>query len=134
MSKQLFHLVGNGYAGRGVLVRMLSGTEKDEAYMAAALSAGEDTKKYVFLRTREGICRMIVGVTEPGKTMEQIRAEPIPPITQAELFSLDGPRRLEKLFCSKEIGALSEIFLRIHEATQTEVDAIMGKAIPMAEE
>jgi hypothetical protein len=135
MKVQIVHLVGPGFSGRGVKLRKLSPTEKDDVYHAAAVQAGDDGKRFMFIRAREGVTKMLLGVTEPGlKTLDEVKAAKWTPLSVADLQTPDGPYYYDTLFSSKEDEILCAKFRREHEVTQGEIDTILGKAIEAQED
>lgn len=62
--KQL-HLTGDGFSWRGVRLRRLTPDDMDEVAMSAAKDAGEDQQRFVHLKTRGCLVRMIAAVTAP---------------------------------------------------------------------
>lgn len=135
MKVQVVHLVGVGFSGRAVKLRQLTPSEKDDVYMSAATQAGEDGKKFAFIRAREGVTKMLVAVTEPGlQTDEDVAGAKWSRLSVADLQNPAGPMYYDTLFTAKDDDVMCARFRRNHEATQGEVDAIMGKAIEVQED
>jgi hypothetical protein len=129
---------GDGnYSKRGVKLRDITSTERDDAYEAAARAAEGDNSRYLHLRVREGVVRMIVAVTEPGiKDVEALVALPKEKwmqLSAADMQGIGSEKTLDKLFTPKDMDILIGAFLRANEATGKELDAIMGKAIRVSE-
>jgi len=129
MSTFQLHLKGTGLSGRVVRYKTLSAGEVDQLTLDAAKSIGE-AGTFLELRKaewREGTRRMLVGVSEPVDTMEGVKVRKVQPV------DLDGDN-YDDLFTPRDHSVLVGLYRALHEVTQEEITAIMGKALPVSED
>lgn len=123
---------------RGVRYRELSGSEVrtcESLGAADALAASADGKTANGMEVRNatlahGLRRMIVSVTDP---VAEIGGATWHDVTLQALESPSSPLNFEKLFPgARDDQLLSRLYSELHEVTQSDVDAIMGKRIPVS--
>lgn len=127
----LLHLVGKRASGRAVRVQELGPDEKDDLMIQAAKSLGKDAS-ILELKRREwkmGVLSMI----------KQVSTVPVKDANGADVkwksYSYDELEEAYKtLFTSKDHSLLVAAFRHFHEVTEEEVDAIVGKALPVSED
>ena len=122
-------LVGAGYSGRGVRVRMVGWKQQMAIEKSAAATITPESKQieYTAEIQRYGTYAMIVSITEPCTPGEHV-AGPWKPMTAAIL-----EESWDDFFTPKDTSAIRQMHDRMHGVTAAEVDAIMGKAIPFVD-
>jgi hypothetical protein len=131
-----YHLNLDGMSGRGVRVRMLSPSEVAKSDRDGSAVAGPKAGLMDLRAAQqfEGLKRMLVEVTTDAG-LKELQGDAVR-WTKVTLQDLDmpGPRHIDVLFTPRDIGALQNIFARLHEVRLDEVDALMGKALDVASE
>lgn len=123
-----YHLKGKGHSGRAVRVEALSPEDAEDMLTFAAKLAGDkatpiEIKK---IEWRTGVKQFITKFTDPTEdplTATWKKATP-------GLFDDD----MAKFFTAKDCQVLEALYRDYHEITQVELDAIVGKALPVASE
>ncbi len=123
-----FHLTGKGYSGRAVRVRELSPEEVEENLTNAAKLAGEEATiiQLKKLEWRKGSQSCLVEFSEVctdpmAEGLKWIK------VTQSHLDNFG------KYFKAKDQLSLEAIYRENHEVTQSELDEITKKGLPVAE-
>lgn len=123
-------------SGRGVRLKDVGPDGRQDAALNAAKLAGEDATavEYNALMNRELLKRSLVAVTEEGgiKSVKDLLAYPADGWKKYTIGELETGK-LDELFTSKDSVILSSIMQQIYDASQKEVDAIMGGALPVSE-
>ena len=123
-------------SGRGVRLKDIGPDGRQEASVSAAKLAGEDATvvEYNALLNRELLKRSLVAVTEKTafQSVEELLNYPAEGWKKWSLGELETGK-LDALFTSKDSVILSSIMQQIYDASQKEVDAIMGGALPVSE-
>ncbi len=145
-----YALVGKGYCGRGVRLRRLSIDDHEAALKSASRSAiigtGEQSPEQIRLEqldvnmaiTNACVRRMIAQVTKRAgyKTAEDVLAlsqEDWASVTDADLMGVGAAAlKYTALFGAKDDSILERIYHAEYNVTKDEVDAILGKAVPVA--
>ena len=121
------HLKGKGFSGRGVRVRDLTSDDVDENMIQATklLSSEPTALEYQKIVWRGAVKRMVAEITEPC----------------ADLFAEDvkwrkaTPEMLEnlsELFTAKDVTLLQAYYRDTYEVVPSEVEDIVGKAVPVS--
>ncbi len=124
-------------SGRGVRLKVLGLGARAAITEAAAKELGPEGTM-MQLRQREavdGVCAMVVGVTE--KTGFKTKADLVAAgdaagwkkVTFAELVDDSA-----KYFGAKDMAALANVFRKLHDVTEQEVDDILGEALDVTED
>lgn len=125
---QQYHLQGKGFSGRAVRVEPLEPDEHEENLLNAAKIVGAGASVLELRQTefRNGSRRMIKHYSDPC-------ADPMDP--SVKWYSVK-PGQFDdgfgKLFTAKDKQVLEAIFRDYHDVTNSEVDAIVGKAQPVS--
>lgn len=127
--KTQYHLQGKGFSGRAVRLRELGPNEVEANLAAAARIAGKDASiiELKKIEWRNGVKLMVAEFTEPCTD----------PFAEGVKWKKATPEMLEdlgKYFRTKDVLALEAYFREYHEVIPSELDAISGKAIPVASE
>lgn len=132
-------LSAKGCSGRGVRFRELTAPEVDGLAVEAIKAIGSDATvaQFRIAETREGIVRMLTSVTRKGgltrATVRELRPADWQPLTEADLMNPNGELAYEKLFRnSKDHAVLGALFAQYHKVSQSELDAIVGEALPVS--
>ncbi len=127
-----YALVGKGFSGRGVRLRVLEPDERDEIVERSAQEAGAEATNIQFsnLVLKNCLCRMVQQVTkETGlPDAEKVHAATWVDVSERQLAGEKGSN-LNSFFNAKDQDVLGRIYKEAHEATKAEIDAIMGKAV-----
>lgn len=153
MSAKVYLLFGAGHSGRAVKLRTIGIDEDDQAQLSVMTEAKGDAKLFQILGERERVCRMIDAVTDPvpvpqptGKddkrddhtrTLDAVRALQAKAWKKTAVTDLQDPTSklcYKKLFTIKDDVALQSLSRFEHMITPMELEAIMGKAIPVSED
>lgn len=124
-------------SGTGVRFRLLTPVEHDAALTDAATAAGVGAT-VLAIRTsqmRESLKRMLHSCTRKKvasmEELAQLKDTDWVPLNQG-LLQLPGEFQYDKLFSSKDDGALGMLYSRYHELTRDEAEAIVGKVQPVS--
>ena len=135
----LFVLSGKGCSGRGVRWCDVTASERDRISKDSAIEVGSDAvgAEYGIVEARNLVCACVRAITkEPVKSHEELIALPesawIELNPQKLLANPGEPTYYNRLFSAKEDDILDHIARRRLNATISEVDAILGKAIPVS--
>jgi len=123
-------------SGRGVKFRRLKPSEVDDVSLKAAKTVDKDASglEFRYATLREGVRAMLTATTKKSsfKKPEELLAEGVEwePLDLAKL--LDG---YDDYFGNpKDDAILAEIYKTEHEVTKQEVEAILGKVLPVSED
>lgn len=131
MTRKQIHLNAKGCSGRGVRVALLDPTQKFAVLEGAARDVGADATM-MHLREREardGVCAMVVEITEPGQKTLQGDGVAWKRVSAEHLDT-----HLDDVFNTKDFEVLKQLYRRWHDAALEEVDAIMGEALDVTED
>lgn len=126
-----YHLKGKGFSGRAVRVRELDPLEAEDNLKAAGkLLVGQDAGPAAMLELkktewRNGIKLMISEFTDPCED----------PMAEGVKWKKVGAGMLDDMgayFTTKDVQVLEAIYRDMHEIMPSELDAIMGKALPVS--
>ena len=125
---QQLHLNAKRCSGRGVRIRQLSPAQLDSIVLNAAklLDPGATMLELRQASMRDGINAMIVEYTEEEHLADLGSAN----WKKASLEFLND--NYSKLFTSKDDKILSAVYREYHEAEESEIRDIMGKALDVA--
>lgn len=123
---QQVHLTGKWHSKRVVHVKMLDAFEVEDNLMQAAKLLGKNAEFLEIKKTewRNGVKRFIVAVSEPVENAADAKVRPV------NIADLDAT--FTELFTAKDQQVLEAMYRDFHEASVDEVDAIVGKALPVA--
>jgi len=121
-------LKGKGFSGRAVRVRELDPLDVEKNLTAAAKTVGANATVIELKKTewRNGVKLMIAELSEPCE-------DPLAANVKWKKVDLATLEDLGSLFKVKDVLALEQIYRESYEVTQTDLDAITGKALPVAE-
>lgn len=124
-----YHLQGKGFSGRAVRLRELDPAEVESNLTNAARVAGKDASiiELKKIEWRNGVKLMVSEFTEPCPD----------PFAEGVKWKKATPEMLEdlgKYFRTKDVLALEAYYREFHEVMPGELDAISGKAVPVASE
>lgn len=134
-----FLLNAKGCSGRGVRLRDIDPDMRDRISVDTAKLVGKDATvaEYGVAEARQLVVASISAVTK-GAVKD---ADALVALPESEWIPLD-PQKLDadptsathyrNLFSAKEDSVISGIVRRVNTATADEVEAIMGKAIPLS--
>ncbi len=127
MASTQYHLTGKGFSGRAVRVRELTTSEVEENLTQAAKFVSSDASLLELKKVewRNGVKRFVESVTEP--TTDPMTAK----WKKVSCMDLED---LGKYFKAKDQLALEAIYREFHEVVPSELEAITGKALPVASE
>lgn len=122
-----YHLTGKGHSGRAVQVEALAPDEADEMLTFAAKLAGTEATPIEIkkIEWRAGVKQFVVKLTEPTEDPMKATWKKATP----EMFD-----DMSKYFTAKDTAVLEALYREYHEITVAELDAIVGKALPVAED
>lgn len=125
---QQIHLKGKWHSKRVVQVRMLDAFEVEDNLTQAAKLLGKSAEFFEIKKTewRNGVKRFLVSVSEPVDNPADA--------TMRKVNIADLDATFTELFTSKDQQVLEAMYRDFHEVSAEEVDAIVGKAIPVASE
>lgn len=125
---QQIHLIGKYHSKRVVQVRMLDSFEVEDNLTSAAKMLGKGVEYFEVKKAewRNGVKKFIVAYSAPMD-----KAEGDIKFTKADQGTMDG--EYTKLFTSKDTQVLEGVYRDFHEVSQEDIDAIMGKALPVSE-
>jgi len=130
------HLNAKNCSGRGVRLKDVGPNGRQEASISAAQLVGENSTvgEYRALLNRELLKRSIISVTEKTgiANVNDLLAYPPEGWKKYTIGELETGK-LDELFTSKDSVILASIMEMIYDASQKEVDAIMGGALPVSE-
>ncbi len=124
-----YHLKGKGHNGRAVQLEPLDPDDAENCLTMAAKLAGTEATPIEIKKTewRTGSKLFIKKYTEPTEN-------PLAPDTKwltPKVGQFDHD--MAKYFSAKDCQVLEAIYREYHEVTQAELEAIMGKALPVSE-
>ncbi len=131
MSKLQILLDAPNCCGRGVQFKLLTPSEIGKVSQNAAKIVGTDAT-IIDLKKMEwllGVKAMLCAVTV-AKGLKTIVGKDI---KWKELNAMDIDMEYDKLFGGKDSQVLEAVYRQYHEVSQSEVDAIVGKALPVSE-
>jgi len=121
-------------SGRGVRIRSLSPDEHDKLMFEAAKLVGPDATflELKKIEWRMGVKKMLCEVTEKGgyKSEDELLKDGVK-WKKVTVQFLD--ESFDDMFNAKDVGILQAIYRELHEVNDKEIDAIMGKALPVSE-
>lgn len=123
------HLKGKRFSGRGVKLRALDPLECEDVFTSAAKVAGKEATfiELHAIASRNGVKRFVAEITEPVDTIDEK--------TKWKKVSMEYmDEHFQTVFTPKDIVVLEKMYRDFHDVSQDEVDAIVGKAIPVASE
>ena len=121
----------SGFSGRGVRLHTIDAEEKDLAAACAAREVGVDATagEYTRRRLRECVNRCIVEVTRERELTDLAGAAWMR-LTQQDLDGAGaGKHSAATLFTAKDVDVLNGWFQSEHDASQADLEAVMGGAI-----
>lgn len=129
MSDQFqYHLKGKGHSGRGVRIVSLPAHEVEDGLTNAAKLAGAEATPIEIKKVewRNGVKSFIRAFTEPCEN----------PLAEGVVWKKASVQMFEeglaKFFTAKDCAVLESLFRDYHEVTQAELDAIVGKPLPVS--
>lgn len=143
------HLSGFGMSGRGVRLRQLEPALVHQVEEDAAKLMGPGATAYAFNQAvlAEGVSRMVAEITEPVMGVREVvgdeaepGAKPAAPVprTPNDPDVEWRPVTLQQMkasaaswFTARDVAVLEQMYARLHQVSQLEIDAIMGKALPV---
>lgn len=134
------HLNLPGGSKRGVKLREIDTKARELAQVTVAKKLGGGVGvtmvEYEQALARECLCMMIAGVTEkPVDEAGLLAKTGWKKLTYVELTASDGAYNFLKLFSNpKDAGVLTAFYNKTCVVLQSEVDAILGKAIAVDED
>jgi hypothetical protein len=145
MEIKQYALVGMGFSGRCVRMRMIDSSEREDLLQLAAREAGEGATglEWRSKATRKCVSQMLIAVSKEtgltkedvfggkGKVPRELTWLPVSP------FALEGGvpgLKYNDLFTAKDDDFLSRVYRQFHEVTLDEVDEIMGKAVSISDD
>lgn len=127
MDTTQYHLKGKGFSMRAVRVRELDPIEVEENLKAAAKLVSSEASVLELKKTewRNGIKLMVVEVSEPcaDPNVEGVKWKKVKPMDLEDLGSV---------FKSKDVQALEAIYRDMNEVMPGELEAIVGKGLPVS--
>jgi len=121
-----YHLTAPGCSRKGIRVRALSATDMDAALEAAAKLLSPDATPVQIARTenRMGAEAMLVEVSKaPSDSAEALLTAAWEPF---------DPNARRPQLNAKDWNVLMSIYVRTYSVSRSELDDIMGKALPVA--
>ncbi len=123
-----YHLKGRGFSGRAVRLRELDPIEVENNLTAAAKLVSSDASVIELKKVewRNGVKLMITEYTDPCDD----------PFAEGVKWKKVAGGTLEDLgtyFKAKDVLALEALYREYHEVMPAELDAIVGKAVPVSE-
>lgn len=122
-----YHLRGKGFSGRAVRVRELDPIEVEDNLKAAAKIVGEGGDAIEIKKTewRNGVKLMVTEFSDPCE-------DPMAPDVKWRKVAAGMLDDLGTYFKAKDVAVLEAIYRENHEVLQSEVEAIVGKALPVS--
>lgn len=123
---QQVHLKGKYHSKRVVHVRMLDAFEVEDNLTQAAKLLGKSAEYFEIKKTewRNGVKRFILAVSDPVDTVAEAK------MRKVNIADLDAT--FSDLFTAKDQQVLEAMYREFHEVSVDEVDAIVGKALPVS--
>lgn len=125
-----------GFSGRGVRMRVLSSSQRNEIFEQVAVGLGPDATmmKAKVEEGEEGVRTALVAVTkrEGIKTSAElldVDEDGWMPLTNEHLSQVGW----EKYFTTKDVAALTAAYRKFHDVSDAEVNDILGEALALAE-
>lgn len=125
-----YHLKGKGFSGRAVRVRELDPMEVEENLKAAGkLMTGQDAGAGAMLELkktewRNGVKMMLIEISEPCEDTSAAKWRKVSAVDLEDLGAF---------FTAKDVAVLEDVFRTNHEVMPAELEAIVGKALPVSE-
>lgn len=125
--QQQLHLKGRGFSGRGVRVRDLVPSEVEENLTSAAKLLSKDASIIELKKTewRNGVKRMLTEITDPCE-------DPMAEGVKWKKFTPAMADCLDDFFRPKDVQLLEHLYRDANEVVASEVDDIVGKAVPLS--
>lgn len=130
MSDQFqYHLKGKGHSGRAVRIESLPTHEVEDNLTSAAKLAGPEATGVQIkkIEWRNGVKLLVKSYTEP---CENPMAEGVK-WKKASVAAFDE-EGLAKYFTAKDCAVLESLYRDYHEVTPAELEAIVGKPLPVS--
>jgi hypothetical protein len=133
METMQIHLQGQSFSGRGVRYRELDPFEVEENLKGAAKILGAEATPFELKKTewRNGAKQMIVEFSEPCEDLLAVD-ENGKPKAKWRKMTPDVLEDFSSYFKTKDLAVLEHIYRQNHEVLQNEVEAIVGKALPVS--
>lgn len=127
---EMYHLKGKRMCGRAVRVEAIDSADIDANLTAAAKLAGKEATVLEIkkIEWRNGVKLLVKEISEPCEDVFKLEAKQWKKVTPGLLDDLRG------YFGAKDMQFLEALFREYHDIDQAELDAIMGKAVPVASE
>jgi hypothetical protein len=121
-------LEGFGMSGRGVRLRQLAPEVVHEVEEQAAKLIGPGATAYAFNQAvlSEGVARMVVEVSEPARGVPEGESPEWQPVTLQQMKA-----SASSWFGARDVAVLEQMYSRLHQVSQSEIDTILGKALPV---
>lgn len=128
MTVQQYHLKGKAFSGRAVRVREVDPMEVEQNLTAAAKLVGEKASIIELKKCewRNGAKLMVTEISDPCED----------PMAEGVKWRKVTPGMLDDLgafFKPKDLGVLEALYRDATEVMPSELEAIMGKALPVSE-
>lgn len=122
--------------GHAVKLATITVDDKDKVLVNAARAHSDDRAAFVSASNRDQVARCIVAITEkPVGAAGPIGADVTwIKLSYAELVDPTGPKYVGALFTVPEWEVIQAWYRREHTVADADMDAILGKSIPVAEE
>lgn len=129
MSLMQYHLSGKKMSGRVVRTKPLDPVTAEKVLSAAAKIVGKDATVIELKKCewRLGVKAFIAEFSEPTKDPATLTAK------QWKKVAADTLDDMGALFTARDCMVLEALYRDEHEVSQDEVDAIVGKALPVSE-
>jgi hypothetical protein len=127
---EMYHLKGRRMCGRAVRVEALDSPDIDANLAAAAKLAGKEATilEIKKIEWRNGVKLFVKEISEPCEDMFKLKPEQWKKVTPGMLDDIKA------YFGAKDMQVLEALFREYHDINPDELDAIMGKAVPVASE
>ena len=123
-------------SGRGVCLKAIGPDGRQAASVDAGKLAGPEATsvEYGALLNRELLKRSIVAVTKTDglKTRDEVLQLPPEDWSSPSIGELETGA-IDELFTAKDFTILNAILQQLYDASKSEVDDIMGEALPVSE-
>lgn len=121
-------LDGFGMSSRGVRLRQLAPEGVHEVEEQAAKLIGPGATAYAFNQAvlSEGVARMVVEVSSPIRELPEGAEIDWQPVTLQQMKASAG-----SWFTARDVAVLEQMYSRLHQVSQSEIDTILGKALPV---
>jgi|GEM_PF-3714861 len=121
-------LEGFGMSGRGVRLRQLDLALVHQVEEDAAKLVGKDGTAYGFNQAvlAEGVARMVAEVSDPTGDVPEGGSVEWHPVTLQQMKASAGT-----WFTARDFAVLEQMYSRLHQVSQSEIDTLLGKALPV---